>query len=138
MSQQPASQVEIVSGPLPPREAWAFAASAGGPGAAGAVLIFEGIVRAREGERAIAGLTYQTYEPMAHTMLDRIATEVVSKHGLLGLWVRHSRGFVPVGACSFRLVIASAHRKEGLAAMDEFIDLLKRDVPIWKAPEPGP
>jgi molybdopterin synthase catalytic subunit len=40
------------------------------------------------------------------------------------------------GQCSFRLQVASAHRAEALAAMTEFIDRLKRDVPIWKSPVP--
>jgi molybdopterin synthase catalytic subunit len=39
---------------------------------------------------------------------------------------------VPVGACSLRLLVAAAHRKPALKAMDEFIDALKRDIPIWK------
>jgi molybdopterin synthase catalytic subunit len=32
------------------------------------------------------------------------------------------------------VVIDAPHRAQALAGMAEFIDLLKRDVPIWKKP----
>lgn len=101
-------------------------------GAAGAVLCFEGIVRPTEDGRHIAGLHYEAYEPMASRMLRELADDTCRRFGLLAAFVEHSRGKVPVGRCSFRLQVASSHRKEALAAMDYFIDRLKRDVPIWK------
>lgn len=104
------------------------------PEGAGAILCFEGVVRPTEADRPIDALEYQVYEPMAGRLLRRIAQEIVARHGLLAVRVEHSRGRVAVGACSFRLQIASRHREEGLAAMAEFIDRLKRDVPIWKSP----
>ncbi len=99
---------------------------------AGAVVCFEGIVRPSEDGRAIRGLCYEVYEPMARDMLVAIGEEAVRRHGLVGLCVEHSKGFVRVGECSLRLLIAARHRQEALAAMGEFIDRLKIDVPIWK------
>ena len=119
--------IDILEGPLP-----AHRGTPGEPGA-GAWLMFEGIVRGTEGGAAIEALEYQTYEPMAQQMLDQIARDVAARHGLIAIMVQHSRGMVCVGECSFRLLIQSAHRKPALAAMDEFIDRLKRDVPIWKS-----
>ncbi len=98
----------------------------------GAAVVFEGIVRPTEHGVTIDGLHYETYEPMAQRQMHTIAADLVQRLGLLRISVEHSRGFVPVGGCSFRLVIVSAHRREALDAMDEFIDRLKRDVPIWK------
>jgi molybdopterin synthase catalytic subunit len=125
--------IEIIDGPLPPlppRQPGTKSPA----GSAGALLIFEGIVRAIEGEGTIEALHYQVYEPMAQTMLGRIAQEIGEQRGLLHVHVQHSRGCVGVGGVSFRLMIESPHRKEGLAATDEFIDLMKKDVPIWKRP----
>jgi molybdopterin synthase catalytic subunit len=59
----------------------------------------------------------------------------VDEHRLIALRAEHSHGLVPTGQCSFRLQITSAHRGEGLAAMDEFITRMKRQVPIWKIPK---
>jgi molybdopterin synthase catalytic subunit len=117
--------VTIFDGPLPAVAPW----SAQG---AGAVIVFEGVVRPDEQGQIIAGLSYEVYEPMASTQLRDLAQRLVCDCGLLGLIVRHSRGFVPVGQISFRLQVAALHRKEALRAVDEFIDCVKRDVPIWK------
>jgi molybdopterin synthase catalytic subunit len=100
---------------------------------AGAIVLFEGRVRPTESGRTIRGLEYEVYEPMAREMLEVIGQELVRQYGLVALCVEHSKGLVLVGECSFRLGIAGWHRQESLAAMGEFIDRLKRDVPIWKS-----
>ena len=71
---------------------------------------------------------------MATNALTDLARDILHKHALIAITVEHSRGEVLAGERSFRLAIDSAHRKEALAAMDEFIDRMKRDVPIWKSP----
>jgi len=101
---------------------------------AGAQLSFDGVVRPLEAGRPIAGLHYQVYEPMASLMLRKLAKDVCGRFHLLALRVEHSRGEVLAGQCSFRLRVASTHRKEALEAMGQFIDRLKLDVPIWKKP----
>jgi molybdopterin synthase catalytic subunit len=122
--------VQIVDGPLSP------AGDAQTPGA-GAIMTFEGVVRPLESDQAIIALDYEVYSPMAENMLTGLARELLDRHGLLAIAVWHSRGRVGVGEVSFRLRIVSKHRKEGIAAMDEFIDRLKQDVPIWKRAVPG-
>lgn len=120
--------VAIVKGALPPTtESWHVPQ-------AGALLCFEGCVRPAEDGRPIDGLHYQVYEPMAWRELEKLGRETMIRFELLALRVQHSRGDVRAGECSFRLQIASKHRKEGLAAMDWFIDRMKQDVPIWKLP----
>ncbi len=121
--------VSINDGPLSPASPWRV-------DGAGAVLCFEGVVRPMEADQPIAGLTYETYDPMARQELQRLAREARDRFGLLAVRVEHSRGFVPNHACSFRLRIASVHRQEGLAAMDWFIERMKTTVPIWKRPVP--
>lgn len=89
-------------------------------------------MRPVEDGRSIRGLCYEAYEPMARDMLESIGEELVQAFGLVGLRVEHSKGLVLAGECSFRLQVAGRHRQESLAAIGEFIDRLKRDVPIWK------
>lgn len=119
--------VNIVDGPLARTEVPTIAG-------AGAVLAFDGIVRPTEDNRQIQAIDYQAYEPMATNELTTLATDVLTRHGLLAISVTHSRGRVPAGTCSFRLIVWSRHRREAIAAIDDFIDRLKRDVPIWKSP----
>ncbi|MEM7577512.1 MAG: molybdenum cofactor biosynthesis protein MoaE [Planctomycetota bacterium] len=104
------------------------------PRGAGAALVFEGRVRPNEGGRLLEALGYEAYSPMTERQLEQLAAAVLEEHGLIGLHVDHSVGRVPIGAMSFRLVVHSAHRKSGLAAMDAFIDRMKRDVALWKVP----
>lgn len=122
------ARVEIITGPLPEAAGTDLV-----PGA-GAVLRFEGVVRPIEGGRPLRALAYEVYEPMAGNQLSDLARDIMDRHGIAAVHVAHSRGEVPVGACSLRLTIQSPHRKEALAAADEFIDRLKRDVAIWKSP----
>jgi len=98
----------------------------------GAAIVFDGVVRADEGGRTIRALAYEVYEPMASSMLTELGREMLAKHGLVAIMVEHSRGEVPVGQRSFRLTVHALHRAEALAAVGEFIDRMKRDVPIWK------
>ena len=107
---------------------------------AGAIVAFEGIIRPHEPDeqseqdRPIEAIEYEAYRPMAEEKLRELAERALQHYGLKRIRVTHSEGRVPVGACSFRLEIASAHRAEGLEAMGWFIDTMKRDVPIWKRP----
>jgi molybdopterin synthase catalytic subunit len=120
--------VSIIDGPL------ADVAQPWWPDGAGAVVSFEGVVRPTEDDRPIQALDYEAYDPMATQQLSRLAQSVLEDHRLIAVRVDHSRGRVSVGRCSFRLRIASAHRKEAIRALDLFIDRLKQDVPIWKKP----
>lgn len=104
-----------------------------------ATLRFEGIVRraerdpeAADAERDLLALDYQTYDPMAQRELEALAASVAERHGLKSIVALHSRGRVRVGEVSFVLEVAAPHRAESLAAVADFIDRLKQDVPIWK------
>ncbi len=129
--------IDIVPGPLgrevPP---WS-------PDGAGAVLTFEGMVRPIEEDCRIDALDYDAYRPMAERMLESLGTELIGQHSLIAMHIEHSLGAVAPGECAFRLRIASAHRAEGLAALEDFITRMKQDVPIFKKPiwssaeEPG-
>lgn len=123
--------IHIIDGPLRPHTPDLNPAD---PGGAGAVLAFEGIVRPLEDNRPLLALDYTIYEPMATLQLTRLAGALITKHNLLSITAWHSRGRVRVGQSSFRLIIRSHHRAPALAAMSEFIDRLKQDVPIWKTP----
>lgn len=118
-------EVQIVEGPVPLSGPLEIAG-------AGAVVSFSGLIRPTEGGRSIEGLHYEAYRPMAERQIEAIARELIDIHRLLAMRILHSVGWVGAGECSFRLDIASSHRQEAIVAMSEFIDRLKKDVPIWK------
>ena len=102
----------------------------------GAAVEFQGIVRESEGEARIAGLSYQTYEPMARREFDRIFAELSARHPIQAVLVIHRLGDVPVGEASLLVRVEAKHRGPALAFCGALIDRMKEDVPIWKAPMP--
>ena len=98
----------------------------------GACVEFQGLVREIEGERALAGLHYEAYEPMAMRQLHRIFDELHTAHGCASVTFIHRLGWVPVGEASLFVRVLAAHRGEALRFCGDAIDRMKADVPIWK------
>ena len=98
----------------------------------GACVEFHGLVRETEHDRALAGLHYEAYEPMARTQLARIFTELHAAHPCAAVTFIHRLGWVPVGEASLFVRVLAAHRAEALRFLAGAIDRMKADVPIWK------
>jgi molybdopterin synthase catalytic subunit len=98
----------------------------------GAFVEFRGLVRGIEGDRAIGGLIYEAYQPMAEREIARIADALVVDHPVHAVRIFHRLGPVPVGEAAIYLGVSARHRAEAFAFVTGFMDLLKKDVPIWK------
>lgn len=98
----------------------------------GACVEFWGIVREQEGERKLAGLNYEAYEPMARREFARIAAELCEKYPIVGALVIHRLGWVPVGEPSLFVRVLAKNRGPALSFCGALIDRMKADVPIWK------
>ena len=98
----------------------------------GACVEFSGIVRETEHDRALAGLHYEAYEPMARTQLARIFAALHAAHPCAAVTFIHRLGWVPVGEASLFVRVLAAHRGEALRFLAGAIDRMKADVPIWK------
>ena len=101
----------------------------------GAVVEFSGVVREMEAGNPIRGIDYETFREMALAELGRIARETIEKYGLIDLVCIHRVGFVPVQEEAVYLRTAARHRRAAFEANMEFIERLKKSVPIWKHPE---
>lgn len=104
----------------------------------GAVLDFQGVVRADEHGRPIAGLDYEAYQPMAERQIDQIIRELLNDFPCREIDVIHRIGFVPVGEASIWVRVAAPHRQEAISFLAEFMNRLKKDVPIWKSSSQSP
>ncbi len=98
----------------------------------GAVSLFLGTVRDVNDGRAVTGIEYEAYQPMAESELRAIASEVCAAVPGLRLAVEHRVGTLSVGEVSVAIAAAHAHRAEALDAARTVIETLKRRVPIWK------
>ena len=123
-------------------------------GPVGAWLDFYGIVRDREPipepararpglpgqerrgalEGPITAIEYEAHPDMAQHQLERLVERIGSKYPLHAMLVIHRIGRVPVGEASLLVRVLSGHRQESLQACAEFIDELKKWIPIWKHP----
>ena len=119
-------RIELTRGPIVARGTTATDTSTG------AVVEFAGVVRGEEDGSAIAALDYEAYEPMARREMERIAGELSERYPCHSLEVTHRLGRVPAGEASIRVRIEAKHRAEAFGILAEFMNRLKRDVPIWK------
>ncbi len=69
---------------------------------------------------------------MAENEIDKIVNFAKEKYKVNQILIKHRIGNVSVGEIAFIVVVFSAHRKEGLQAIDFIIEEVKSKVPIWK------
>jgi len=100
----------------------------------GGICTFEGATRAdRDTDHGrIVRLEYEAYEDMARVQMHRLADEALDKWGPGRTALVHRIGPVTPGETSVMIVVACGHRTEAFTACRWLIDVLKRDVPIWK------
>jgi len=98
----------------------------------GSQLEFRGLVRAEENGQTIVALEYEAYLPMARRRLETLARELLARHRCLKVRVIHRLGVVPVGETAILIQVASRHRQEGFQFLQDYMDQLKTEVPIWK------
>jgi molybdopterin synthase catalytic subunit len=98
----------------------------------GAVVVFHGTVRDKTAGRRVTHLFYEAYAPMAEAQMERIAAEVATRHGASALACEHRVGRMLPGETAMVLAVSAPHRAAALAAVEDFVSRLKREVPIWK------
>jgi MoaE-MoaD fusion protein len=101
-------------------------------GEAGAVVVFDGIVRNNTRGRRTLYLDYESYEAMALSQMQGLARDVQQRFGVRRVALVHRLGRLQVGETSVLIVVASAHRAQAFEACRWIIDTLKKTVPIWK------
>ncbi len=99
---------------------------------AGAIVTFEGIVRAESRGKRVTHLFYEAFPEMALLEMEKIATEARRRWALQALVLVHRTGKVEAGETSVLVAVASGHRAEAFDACRFLIDSVKTTVPIWK------
>jgi molybdopterin synthase catalytic subunit len=98
----------------------------------GSLVEFYGIVRETEDAGKISSLRYEAYTSMADKIMREKIAGLEQKHPCQAIRVVHRLGQVPQGESAIYVGIQSRHRREGFLFLQEFMDELKKDVPIWK------
>lgn len=96
-------------------------------------MTFLGVVRERADDgRAVTGLSYEAFEPMAIRTFETIAGEARERFGDVRLAIVHRVGDLVIGDVAVAVVAAAVHREAAFAACSYAIDELKQRAPIWK------
>jgi molybdopterin synthase catalytic subunit len=99
---------------------------------AGAVAVFEGVVRNHNQGRSVRGLRYEAYPELALREGERIVDAARRRHPVDAVICVHRIGTLQVGELAVWVGVAAAHRDAAFAACREVIDAVKAQVPIWK------
>jgi molybdopterin synthase catalytic subunit len=100
--------------------------------AAGAVVLFYGVVRDHNQGRAVDYLEYDAYPEMAVREMRRLAGEVRGNWQVTEVAIQHRTGRLEVGEASLLVAVSSPHRREAFEAGQWLVDRFKDVVPIWK------
>jgi molybdopterin synthase catalytic subunit len=120
--------VHLTRSPLDPVAALADVAARG----RGATVLFLGAVRDHHGGRAVAGIDYTAYEPMAERVLATIEHELAAEHEELAVRIVHRLGALVPGEASLAIAVAAPRRDAAFAAARRALERVKREAPIWK------
>lgn len=100
--------------------------------AAGAVVMFRGVVRDHDHGRGVTKLEYEGH-PSAVDVLREVANEVVEREpGVIAVAVSHRVGHLAIGDVAIVAAVSTAHRGDAFAACARLVDEAKARLPIWK------
>lgn len=124
------TRVALVDSPIGPSVLAAFQRSQAGAGAVGS---FSGIIRAdKSGVAEVTAITYSAYRGMAEKILKEMQREILQQYELLDLLIFHSLGEVKSGESSMLVAVAAKHRKAAFRALEETVERIKAEAPVWK------
>ncbi len=100
------------------------------PGA-GAVVLFQGVVRDHDQDRDVVLLEYEAH-PSAEAVLREVAAEIRADPAVLAVAVSHRTGPLHVGDVALVAAVATAHRAAAFAQCARLVDEVKARLPVWK------
>ncbi|PSP74784.1 molybdopterin synthase [Halobacteriales archaeon QS_3_64_16] len=100
----------------------------------GAIATFTGRVRAREGseDTPTEFLEFEKYEGVAEERMGQISAELEERAGVKEVRMHHRSGRIEYGEDIVFVVVLAGHRGEAFETVEDGIDRLKAEVPIFK------
>lgn len=98
----------------------------------GAEVQFLGTVRGEEDGKAISGIDYTVYLPMAEKMLAELLEKGTRERGPHRVFIQHRLGFVAKEEPSIIIRVQTKHSTEAFEICRWYLKEIKTSVPIWK------
>lgn len=122
----------FIQGPIPPGLVAESISKHSTKTAIGAHSIFLGQIRADQVDgKTVAAIEYTCNQDMALQQMADIRAEVFNKYELSCMHVYHSEGYIAAGEICFFVFTSAAHRKAAMAACEELVERIKKELPIW-------
>jgi molybdopterin synthase catalytic subunit len=99
--------------------------------AAGASVLFTGVVRDHDHGRAVVSLEYVAH-PTAADVLRACLAEIAADPDVHAIAASHRIGELRIGDAALVAAVSAAHRGQAFAACERLVDLVKARLPIWK------
>lgn len=100
---------------------------------AGAVSTFTGRVREENLDDArTTRLEYEKYEGVANERMEAIRHDLEEREGVYSVAMHHETGVVEAEEDAVHVVVLAGHRQEAFRAVEDGINRLKDEVPIFK------
>jgi molybdopterin synthase catalytic subunit len=100
----------------------------------GAIATFTGRVRAKDSsdDDPTERLEFEKYEGVAEERMETISAELEGREGVLDVVLHHRTGVIEYGEDIVFVVVLAGHRREAFRTVEDGIDRLKDEVPIFK------
>ncbi|GAA0225924.1 molybdopterin synthase [Haladaptatus pallidirubidus] len=100
----------------------------------GAIATFTGRVRAKDGDddTPTESLEFEMYDGVAQTKLNTIREELEAREGVFTVLMHHRTGVIEYGEDIVFVVVLAGHREEAFRTVEDGINRLKAEVPIFK------
>ena len=100
----------------------------------GAIATFTGRVRAKDAEddSPTTHLEFEKYAGVAEERMASIAAELEDRDGVFEVLFHHRTGVVADGEDIVFVVVLAGHRREAFRTVEDGIDRLKAEVPLFK------
>ena len=101
---------------------------------AGAIATFTGRVRTRDSpdDEPTTHLAFEAYEGVAESRMATIRDELCERTGVFDVRMHHRTGVIEAGEDIVFVVVLAGHRREAFRTVEDGIDRLKDEVPIFK------
>ncbi|MGB3353693.1 MAG: molybdenum cofactor biosynthesis protein MoaE [Mycobacterium sp.] len=100
--------------------------------AAGAVVVFAGVVRDHDGGRTVTRLDYSSHPSAAQTLEDVVAEIAADCPGVRAIAVSHRTGTLRIGDAALVAAVAADHRRAAFETCARLVDSVKERLPVWK------
>ena len=102
---------------------------------AGALATFVGIVREDPVARSdgkVRYLEYEAFKEVAVQKLQELQADLAKREGIVDVSIHHVVDRLHVGEDSLIVAVLGTHRKFVFPVLEEAVERVKQDVPIWK------